>query len=409
MKLSIGENIRRLRKEAGLTQEQLAEKLGVSYQSVSRWELGVTYPDMEILPALAGLFSVSADILLGMPRAHKEKEAEKALTELAHACRETPIVPEKICSIIREIRRDHMDAKCFWNFWFSGNSMAYRHPHVLPEVRLTVETLLEGNFSADAKNEAIRCFASIEDEEHLEAFLSRYAATEDLQKDTLLFDRYRHRGDKKNADLMRQQFLFDKIDSLVGNSGLWHIGDPENLDIPNLHAKNKLGIHMLHTLCAAKDTQAYPISGDGKVDMWVEPRLWMGFHEAGYLATEGDTKQALLVLEDTVALLEAAMAIKGSTPLTCTSPWLKDMAWTAMEEICTNTENPNLQERALYITDKRNCCFMVYPSEWAHYLTTRTDNRWYTRECHLLDPIREHPRYLACAERVKKLVTCTQV
>ena len=37
MKLTIGENIRRLRKEAGLTQEQLADKLGVSYQSVSRW------------------------------------------------------------------------------------------------------------------------------------------------------------------------------------------------------------------------------------------------------------------------------------------------------------------------------------------------------------------------------------
>ncbi len=409
MKLSLGENIRRLRKEAGITQEQLAEKLGVSYQSVSRWELSATYPDMELIPSLAAFFGVSADILLGMPRAHKEKEAEKALTELAHACRENPIVPEKICSIIRGIRRDHMDAKCFWNFWFSGNSMAYRHPDVLPEVRLTVERLLEGNSSGDVKNEAIKCFASIEDEEHLEAFLSRYAATEDLQKDTLLFDRYRHRGDKKNADLLRQQFLFDKIDSLVGNSGLWHMGDPENLDLPNLHAKNRLGIHMLHTLCQAKDTQTYPISGDGKVDMWVEPRLWMGFHEVGYLAAEGDTEQAFLVLEDTVALLEAAMTIQAPTSLTCTSPWLKDMAWTAMEEICTNTHDPNLQERALYMTDKRNCCFMVYPSEWEHYLTTRTDDRWYTRECHLMDSIREHPRYLACVDRVKKLIICTHV
>ncbi len=408
MKLSMGETIRKLRKEIGMTQEQLAEKLGVSYQSVSRWELGATYPDMELLPALTSLFGVSADVLLRIPQAHREKEAEKALTELAHACREKPITPEKVCRIIREIRRDHMDTKCFWNFWFSGNGAAYRHPDVLPEVRLTAETLLEGNYPQDLKNEAVRCFASLEDEEHIEAFLNRYAATADLQKDTLLFDRYRHRGDKKNADLLRQQFLFEKIDSLVGNSGLWHIGDPEQLELSCLHTKNLLGISLLHTICGAKDTQEHPVSGDGKVDLWVEHRLWMGFHEVGYLATEGNTERALLVLEDTVSLLEEAMAIKEPTLLTCSSPWLKDIVWTAVEQVCTSTDNPNIQERALYISDKRNCCFMVYPSEWEHYLTTRTDDRWYTRECHLLDSIREHPRYLACVERVKKLTICEQ-
>ena len=43
MKLSIGENIRKYRKQADLTQEELADKLGVSYQSVSRWENGVSH------------------------------------------------------------------------------------------------------------------------------------------------------------------------------------------------------------------------------------------------------------------------------------------------------------------------------------------------------------------------------
>ena len=106
MKLTIGENIRRLRKEAGLTQEQLADKLGVSYQSVSRWELGVTYPDMEMIPALTECFGVSADALLGMPQVQREREAEKALTALAQACREEPVDTEKVCALIREIRRD---------------------------------------------------------------------------------------------------------------------------------------------------------------------------------------------------------------------------------------------------------------------------------------------------------------
>ena len=56
MKLNIGENLRRLRRAADMTQEQLADKLGVAYQSVSRWENGTTYPDMEFLPVLAGIF-----------------------------------------------------------------------------------------------------------------------------------------------------------------------------------------------------------------------------------------------------------------------------------------------------------------------------------------------------------------
>ena len=101
MKLHIGEAIRRLRKEAGLTQEQLADKLGISYQSVSRWELGSTYPDMELIPALTELFGVSADVLLGIPQVQREKEAEKALTALAQACREDPVDTHKVCTLIR--------------------------------------------------------------------------------------------------------------------------------------------------------------------------------------------------------------------------------------------------------------------------------------------------------------------
>lgn len=65
MKLLIGENLRRLRRERDITQEELAEVLGVSYQSVSRWENGACYPDMELLPTLAAFFGVTVDALIG--------------------------------------------------------------------------------------------------------------------------------------------------------------------------------------------------------------------------------------------------------------------------------------------------------------------------------------------------------
>ena len=72
MRLAIGENIKVIRKSKDITQEQLAEMLGVSCQSVSRWELGVCYPDMELLPALAEIFEVSVDELIQVKTETKE-------------------------------------------------------------------------------------------------------------------------------------------------------------------------------------------------------------------------------------------------------------------------------------------------------------------------------------------------
>ena len=65
MKLTIGQTIRSLRRERGITQEDLAEMLGVACQSVSRWELGSCYPDIELLPVIADIFQISTDKLLG--------------------------------------------------------------------------------------------------------------------------------------------------------------------------------------------------------------------------------------------------------------------------------------------------------------------------------------------------------
>ena len=64
-------NLARLRKEHGLTQEKLAAKLDVSYQAVSKWETGVSYPDIELMPEIAAVFGVSIDALLGY-RAEKK-------------------------------------------------------------------------------------------------------------------------------------------------------------------------------------------------------------------------------------------------------------------------------------------------------------------------------------------------
>ena len=82
MKLYIGEQLKALRKEKQITQETLADVLGVSYQSVSRWELGVCYPDMELLPTIANYFGVTIDRLLSNDVTSKEADLKRFYEKL---------------------------------------------------------------------------------------------------------------------------------------------------------------------------------------------------------------------------------------------------------------------------------------------------------------------------------------
>ena len=61
--MKIGENIRALRLQKGLTQEQVAARLGVTYQAVSKWENETNTPDIALLPEIAALFGVTIDAL----------------------------------------------------------------------------------------------------------------------------------------------------------------------------------------------------------------------------------------------------------------------------------------------------------------------------------------------------------
>ncbi len=69
---TIGESIANLRKKHGMTQEQLAQSIGVSAQSVSKWENGTNMPDILLLPIIADIFGVSVDTLYGRGSTNNE-------------------------------------------------------------------------------------------------------------------------------------------------------------------------------------------------------------------------------------------------------------------------------------------------------------------------------------------------
>ncbi len=77
--LKLGENLKKLRIENGLTQEQLAEAFGISPQAVSRWENNGAYPDITLLPVIANYFDITTDELLGVDVERKQQEINKIL------------------------------------------------------------------------------------------------------------------------------------------------------------------------------------------------------------------------------------------------------------------------------------------------------------------------------------------
>lgn len=88
MAMKIGEKIRQLRKTKGVSQEQLAGVLGVTFQAVSKWETGTTAPDLGLIPPLASYFGVSIDELFDYHVWENEQQVEKIAREAAQLIRD---------------------------------------------------------------------------------------------------------------------------------------------------------------------------------------------------------------------------------------------------------------------------------------------------------------------------------
>ena len=76
MELKISENLKKLRKQRGNTQDDLAAHLGISVQAVSKWERGEGFPDIAFLPYIAAYYEVTVDDILGCTFIRKQEDIE---------------------------------------------------------------------------------------------------------------------------------------------------------------------------------------------------------------------------------------------------------------------------------------------------------------------------------------------
>lgn len=99
MEIRIAENLKKLRRQRDMTQEDLAGFIGVSFQAVSKWERGEGYPDLTLLPVIAAFFNVTLDELVGMHEAHAGEQ--EAILEAARKAASKG----KICESVSVLRK----------------------------------------------------------------------------------------------------------------------------------------------------------------------------------------------------------------------------------------------------------------------------------------------------------------
>ena len=101
--MSIGSTIKRLRREKDITQEQLAEYLGITSRAISQWECDRTAPDISLLPALCHVFDVSSDVLLGIDIEKNNEKIKKYLDTAQNLCNQGKW--EDYTAILREANK----------------------------------------------------------------------------------------------------------------------------------------------------------------------------------------------------------------------------------------------------------------------------------------------------------------
>jgi transcriptional regulator with XRE-family HTH domain len=152
MNIRLGEKIRTLRKSKNLSQEVLANYLGVSFQAVSKWEKGETLPDVTLIPAIACFFEVSTDELFDFNRLEMEHKVQQACWEIAEIRYDDPAKAEQM---LRELLKQYPGNEVILN------NLLYtmRDPSRHEEVVTLCKSILEVTKYDDVKYDVLRILA----------------------------------------------------------------------------------------------------------------------------------------------------------------------------------------------------------------------------------------------------------
>ena len=210
MNLNLAETLKRLRKEKDLTQEDVASELGVTFQSVSRWENGQSYPDIELLPAIAALYDVSLDKLFSV-----DKESEGAKIG-KYAEEEGAIWDDTDARIALTKKYVLENPNCAF---FKMKLIDLYHSLGLEKARTKLDEMRSlCRFVVDhptdewsGRDYAINNLIDVEDEDRVDELLTLLDNKSCLTSEEARRNRYNYQGDIEKFNLATQNFLYRSL------------------------------------------------------------------------------------------------------------------------------------------------------------------------------------------------------
>ena len=152
MEIKLGEKIRELRRQKNVSQEVLAQAMGVTFQAVSKWETGAAMPDVCLIPALASFFEVSTDELFDYNRLEREDRVFDFASRAAKLRDDKPAEAE---AILREGLKQYPGDEILLN----NLLYAMRAPERSEEVITLCKALIETARLDDVRYDALRILA----------------------------------------------------------------------------------------------------------------------------------------------------------------------------------------------------------------------------------------------------------
>lgn len=239
--ISIGAIIAKKRKEKGVTQEELAEYLGISKPAVSKWESGQSYPDILLLPLLAAYFSMSVDELLGYEAQMTRGDVKKLYLRLSDAFAREPF--DKVHAECMEYV--HNFYSC-WNLLFSMAQLLVNHvalagsPERMNDILQQAAGLFQrveqesGDTALSSQALAMRAYCSLAMQKPADAIDLLDGVEESLlSTDMLLAKAYTMKGDIPKARSLLQSFLYRNLVAVFGTFPdlmAAYADDPQKMD-----------------------------------------------------------------------------------------------------------------------------------------------------------------------------------
>ena len=322
MRLPISQVIKRLRKEKNITQEELAKVLNVTYQSVSRWENDLAYPDVELIPLIASYFDVTTDVLFGTDETtieYKRQEYLKTIKDQENIYSDEDF--KRFEKTLKEaIKSFPKDVYFQWKLCSLYHRMGFDCAKQNIEALRKYSTFVIANDKSneDYRLDCIRIMIRVEDEDKLENWTKYVSDRFYTSLPSIITSRYDYRNEIEKYNEQIQWNIIDELEDIFNRDFCKR--DAKTYKNAKSRAEGQKII--LKIIDALRDPSK-------EIDAWITERAWAYLRLAGGLVGSGEIEEGFNALEKSVDLYIKYWNIPTGTELKFNSPALDLISITA--------------------------------------------------------------------------------